>query len=460
AKGAGAGLSKIGDISKALKGVGNIEIPKLPDGSVHLPDGRLLDTDGNLIGHDGTIDTTPAPHEVVPGIPADWTIQEPALSGVRAGDGVPDGIHGHAPSGTFDGPPATYDHAPPTAPHGHAPAPSTFDHTSTATPHGHAPAAFEHTPTATPHDAPAATPHPGAGHDLPHGSGHDTPNGHGDDGAHDSGHDQHDGAAHDGSDHTDDVPGHGDDAAHPADHAGDGHANPHGGTDASLAHGAGKEFKYTPHVSAEAFEKLSDAEKHSVAAAEVSKGTVPFPDDYDAVVYGRGHWNDYVDNLDPSAKQALKDYTGDSFPSYKDMNGYLRGSEGYGPRPEVLHDIQEMDRVMSTRPLPEDAMVVRGTGIGHLDIDSPFDMEGRVFEEDGYLSTSLGNHPVPSFAGKEAIYHLRVPKNTPALWLEKVSHYGVEERELLLGRGAKYRVTRVFVDEVGKVQVYGEVLPR
>ena len=108
------------------RSVGAVDIPKLPDGSVHLPDGRLLDTDGNLIGHDGTIDTTPAPHETVPGLPADWTIQEPALSGVRAADGVPDGIHGHAPSGTFDGPPPSYAHAPPTTPHGHAPALARF----------------------------------------------------------------------------------------------------------------------------------------------------------------------------------------------------------------------------------------------------------------------------------------------------------------------------------------------
>ncbi|MFH8340536.1 YwqJ-related putative deaminase [Streptomyces sp. AM6-12] len=47
-KGAGAGLSKIGDIGKALKGAGKIDIPKLPDdaitlprGTVHLPDGTV-----------------------------------------------------------------------------------------------------------------------------------------------------------------------------------------------------------------------------------------------------------------------------------------------------------------------------------------------------------------------------------------------------------------------------------
>jgi hypothetical protein len=36
----------------------------------------------------------------------------------------------------------------------------------------------------------------------------------------------------------------------------------------------------------------------------------------------------------------------------------------------------------------------------------------------------------------------------------------VTEREILLGRGSEYRVTRVFVDEAGQAQVYGEILPR
>ncbi|WP_405667086.1 hypothetical protein [Streptomyces sp. NBC_00055] len=46
AKGAGAGLSKIGDIAKGLKGIENIEIPKLPDDAIVLPEGALKLPDG------------------------------------------------------------------------------------------------------------------------------------------------------------------------------------------------------------------------------------------------------------------------------------------------------------------------------------------------------------------------------------------------------------------------------
>ncbi|GGS90517.1 hypothetical protein [Streptomyces chromofuscus] len=48
AKGAGAGLSKIGDISAALKGVGNIEIPRLPDNAITLPEGTVRLPEGTV----------------------------------------------------------------------------------------------------------------------------------------------------------------------------------------------------------------------------------------------------------------------------------------------------------------------------------------------------------------------------------------------------------------------------
>ncbi|MET9923040.1 hypothetical protein ABZZ04_39165, partial [Streptomyces sp. NPDC006435] len=54
AKGAGTGLSKIGDITKGLKGIGNIEIPKLPDNAVTLPDGATMLPDGTFHLPDGT----------------------------------------------------------------------------------------------------------------------------------------------------------------------------------------------------------------------------------------------------------------------------------------------------------------------------------------------------------------------------------------------------------------------
>jgi hypothetical protein len=56
--------------------------------------------------------------------------------------------------------------------------------------------------------------------------------------------------------------------------------------------------------------------------------------------------------------------------------------------------------------------------------------------------------------------HLRVPKGTPALWIDHISA-NPGEREMLLARGTQYKVTRVFFNDTdGKYHVYGEVLPR
>ncbi|MEU8590174.1 hypothetical protein AB0C59_24710 [Streptomyces sp. NPDC048664] len=47
-KGAGAGLSKIGDITKTLKGAGKIDIPKIPDNAITLPEGTVHLPDGTV----------------------------------------------------------------------------------------------------------------------------------------------------------------------------------------------------------------------------------------------------------------------------------------------------------------------------------------------------------------------------------------------------------------------------
>ncbi|MEU9235088.1 hypothetical protein [Streptomyces subrutilus] len=54
-KGAGASISKIGDVMAGLKGMGNVEIPKIDvDGAVALPDGSTILPNGTLHLPDGT----------------------------------------------------------------------------------------------------------------------------------------------------------------------------------------------------------------------------------------------------------------------------------------------------------------------------------------------------------------------------------------------------------------------
>nr|WP_246212210.1 hypothetical protein [Streptomyces abyssomicinicus] len=131
AKGAGAGLSKIGDIATALKGVGNIEIPplpanafelppgsvKLPDGTFDFPEGATLPDgatrlpDGNVKLPEQTVPlpqgTTKLPTE--PGAPAQYldpegNILDDAGNVVQRADDAP-----REPGGTDLDPPAGAD---------------------------------------------------------------------------------------------------------------------------------------------------------------------------------------------------------------------------------------------------------------------------------------------------------------------------------------------------------------
>ncbi|WP_369367107.1 ADP-ribosyltransferase [Streptomyces sp. CG4] len=538
-KGAGAGLSKIGDIAKNIKGIGKIDLPTLPEGSVHIPEGsvnlpggHVLDPNGNLLDHTGSVETTTIPKGAAPGLPSHWTLptSEPASVGVPHGadsaghgalphtaDGVyggmpsaaNDGIHGGIPQPVSNGVHGGMPHVPDSGIHGgipnpvdngihggiphvpdngiHAGVPHVPDngihggmpHVPDSGIHGGIPhgagdgfSAGEHagtTPSAWYHDAPTAP-----AHDLPHTTPHDTPTA-----PHPGGHDApgvgghpdhgagHDGASHGGHDGT------GHDAGHVGDHGGLGHDAAdiagHDGADAATpghsgvpGHGgAGEPFEYKPSMSDDDFNNLAtDAERHAAATAELERGTNPWPSSSNGAgkAYGDAHWNDFLDNLDPKAKDALERYS--SF-YYKHINGQLRDFDLHGPaaalEPSVQDMVDNMDRVMGDRPVPEDIMVVRGTGIDHLDLTSPYEMVGNSYHDAGFLSTSLGKDA--AFNYKPVILHLRVPKGAPALWIDHIS-VNKGERELLLARDTHYRVTRVFQDTTGQYHAYGEVLPK
>jgi hypothetical protein len=57
--------------------------------------------------------------------------------------------------------------------------------------------------------------------------------------------------------------------------------------------------------------------------------------------------------------------------------------------------------------------------------------------------TSLGPSPVGSYKNKPFIFRFRVPKGTPAMWMEYISHFGSGELELLLKDHVEYKVDEV-----------------
>jgi hypothetical protein len=202
------------------------------------------------------------------------------------------------------------------------------------------------------------------------------------------------------------------------------------------------------------WDDLKDPAKHQSAMADISDGAVTFNGNADALQYGAKHWNDYAENLPADQQAAVRSYTG---PEYQKINGFLRGNDYYDT-PVVRQQIEQIDRALAGNRLPEDVIVTRGTDLGHylekMATNNPRDMVGEVFNEEAYMSTSLGD---TVFSNKEAVLHLRAPEGTPGLWVEKLSHYGADERELLLGRGNEYTITKAFKDANGQWQIYGKI---
>lgn len=208
----------------------------------------------------------------------------------------------------------------------------------------------------------------------------------------------------------------------------------------------------SPATEAGAGSAVPDAVEHPSATTGGSGNAVTFHSNADAMRYGAEHWNDYAENLPVDQQAAVRGYTGTE---YQQINGFLR--DGQFDTEAVRRQVEHLDKALAGKPLHEDVVVARGTNLGHylreIGSDDPSKMVGRDFTDKAYMSTSLGD---PVFTHKEAILHLHVPKETPGLWVEKLSHAEVGERELLLGRGNTYRITKAYQSN-GQWHIYGEI---
>ncbi|MEU0025455.1 putative T7SS-secreted protein [Streptomyces sp. NPDC006335] len=212
----------------------------------------------------------------------------------------------------------------------------------------------------------------------------------------------------------------------------------------------------SPATESGAGNHVRDSAEHRSAMAEISDKAVTFDNNADAAQYGAKHWNDYAESLPAEQKAAVHSYTG---PAHHRINGFLREGEGsYHDIPEVRRHVEQLDKALAGNRLPEAVVVSRGTGLEHylekMSSANPADMIGKKFTDDAYMSTSLGD---AVFTNKGAVLHLRVPEGTQGLYVEKLSRYGADERELLLGRGNEYTITKAFEDGNGTWQIYGKI---
>jgi hypothetical protein len=114
------------------------------------------------------------------------------------------------------------------------------------------------------------------------------------------------------------------------------------------------------------------------------------------------------------------------------------------------------------RPIPFDTIVTRGTGrdtflnMG-ITPNSAHDLVGKVFEDPGFLSTSI--KPGGVFTNVYKL-EIEVPKGTQARWVgpgSNISHHS-SEAELVLGRSTPLLITEVQTLPGGKVLIKARVL--
>jgi hypothetical protein len=154
----------------------------------------------------------------------------------------------------------------------------------------------------------------------------------------------------------------------------------------------------------------------------------------------------WTDNLSTNERENLLFYQGSD---YIHINSNLRG----GTPSIVSEETAAIDKSISKSSVPRNMTVYRGTP---LDVytsqlgDDPSKWVGRTFEDKGYMSTTLDKEV--AFNGVQA--RIKVPKGTKAGYLEYVEDpdIGFGEKELLLGRGTKMRITGVDIGPDGQIK--------
>lgn len=143
-------------------------------------------------------------------------------------------------------------------------------------------------------------------------------------------------------------------------------------------------------------------------------------------------------DLPPGEREAIKRYGGGA---YHNINRRLRGQGvGASNARQVDLDVAEIDSIMRRNVVPEDVVVSRAVNLDVFGGTTPDKMIGKVFQDKGYLSTSLGEKPRGKPARAPVHLRIEVPKGTHGYFMRDVSQFK-EENELLLDRGQKLAIT-------------------
>ncbi len=152
----------------------------------------------------------------------------------------------------------------------------------------------------------------------------------------------------------------------------------------------------------------------------------------------RRQFADFHEQLGAGETNALLSYSG---VGYTSINQGLRDSKGT----KVTARIAKMDDAFAKAPaLEQDIVVARGTSSGGGRWAKL--KTGDVFQDHGFVSTSVNSGK--AFSGSTQI-KIRVPKGSKGIFMNELLSEHSNEREYLLPRSSKFRITGVEVNNAG-----------
>jgi hypothetical protein len=155
--------------------------------------------------------------------------------------------------------------------------------------------------------------------------------------------------------------------------------------------------------------------------------------------------------LTAEERQALKTYSGDD---YIRINSNLRSD--FMPGGHLGDAVRGIDSAISKSSAPSDVVVYRGMSEDAKHVYSAL-KPGDVFHDKAFMSTSANKTvALDNFANGGAVFHITVPKGSPAIPMTKVGYHS-SEREVLLPRGSRIRIDQVSKRKDGTTVIHATV---
>lgn len=202
-------------------------------------------------------------------------------------------------------------------------------------------------------------------------------------------------------------------------------------------------------------EKIEDYVKYNAKIQRQDFGYnnnfVPIDDlhDLDSKKIMRVIGKKWADTLSREEREAIRDYTKENPPFYKNINNVLRGKvkrfdDGNDRRGKLIHS------ALKSASTPFDMIVYRGGNndiLAQLSDASDEELEGKVFVDKGFVSTSMS---AGSALSGDVLLVIHLPAGSCGVNIESLSTSGKYEEEILLDHGQLFYINSVNYNESGR----------